>query len=72
MARPKTTSTNEIKNKIVLFVGCYDSKKRIELHDFSKLDHICTNGVSYLRILCGCRFYYFKTVEASITEIENY
>lgn len=72
MAKAKTTNTNEIKNKIVLFVGCYGSKKREELYDFSKLDHICVNGISQIRILCGSRFYYFKTSETTIAEIENY
>ena len=73
MARTKaTTTTNELKNKIVLFVGCGDSKKRHELFNFSKLDHIFVNGVSFVRVLCGSKFYYYQTTQTSIAEIENF
>lgn len=72
MARTKATTTNELKNKIVLFVGCGDSKKRHELFNFSKLDHLSIDNVSYVRVLCDSKYYYFKTVETSIAEIENF
>ena len=69
MPREKTKTTNEIENKVVLFVGCFESKERKELYNFSKLDHIWVDGVSFVRIVCGNSFYYFKTTETAISEI---
>lgn len=60
------------KNKIIIYTGIGESKKQIVLYDFKKVDHICFDGIAYLRILCGDRYYYYKVVETSIGEIEIY
>ena len=68
------TNTSEIKNRVVLFVGSFEKKERKELFNFSKIDHYYEpqTGVSYIRILCGNSFTYFKTVETVISEIETF
>ena len=58
------------KNKITLYTGCGEEKKKVELYDFSKLDHYWSNGVSYIRILCGNTFYYYQTTITTISDIE--
>lgn len=58
-----------MKNKITLFV---DGEK-IELYNFSKLDHyLDRDHRSYVRILCDTKYYYFLTSHTAITEIEVY
>lgn len=61
-----------VRNEIVLYYGCGEDKKEIILHDFKKLDHINFNGVWYIRILCGNRYYYYETHITSISEIIIY
>lgn len=68
----KNKSVSDPKNKIVLFVGCFEQKKKIELYNFKKVDHYWSENISYIRVLCGGRFYYFKTTETVISEIEIY
>ncbi len=63
---------SKVQNEITIHTGCFDKKEKIVLYDFEKLDHIVTNGVSYIRILCGNRFYYYKTMETTISEIKIY
>lgn len=58
------------KNKITLYVGCGEEKKKVELYNFSKLEHYWIRGVSYIRILCGKTFYYYQTNITAISEIE--
>ena len=60
----------DCKNKITLYTG--EDHNRVELYDFDKLEHIMINGVSNIRITCGNRYYYFKTIETAISEIEIY
>lgn len=62
----------DLKNKIVLWVGCFENKKRIELFNFEKVDHVAQNGVSFVRVCCDGRFYYYKTIETRIGEIIIY
>lgn len=61
-----------MKNKITIYNGCYENKKKIELFDFTKVDHINIDGKHYLRVLCGNKYYYYLSVETSIGEIEIY
>ena len=58
------------KNKITLFTGCGEEKEKVELYNFSKLDHYWNRGLSYIRILCGNTFYYYRTTTTTISEIE--
>lgn len=62
----------EKRNVVVLYTGCYNEKKRIELYNFDTIDHYMLNGVSYIRVQCDGRFYYFETVITTISEINIY
>ena len=58
-----------MKNKITIYV---DGEK-IELYDFSKVDHYVNSERKYsLRILCGNKFYYYPLQLTSIGMIECY
>lgn len=60
-----------MKSKITLYVCDYkcSKKEKIELYDFSKLDHCFIEGRSYVRVLCGNKFYYYPTHLTAIGEI---
>ena len=60
------------KSRVVLFEGCFENKRRVELYNFSKIEHTCIDGKSYIRIECDGRFYYFKTQETTIASVEVY
>lgn len=72
MTRVDHSKTSNCKNVIVLYTGIGAEKQRVELYDFQSLDHILNNGVSYIRICCDGRFYYYKTMETAIAEINIY
>lgn len=66
-----TKRQHEANNKIVIIEGIGENKRKVELYNFSKMDHyLDTNtGKAYIRILCGSTFYYFLTVQSVISEI---
>lgn len=72
MARVDHSKTSDCKNVIVLYIGIGAEKQRVELYDFQSLDHTLINGVSYIRICCDGRFYYYRTMETAIAEINIY
>ena len=59
-----------MKSKITLYVD----REKIELYDFSKVDHYVDSNTRkyYLRVLCGERFYYYPLQLTAIGEIEIY
>lgn len=60
-----------MRNKIIIYSGCGEEKEKFELYNFSRMTHTHDEyGVSYIRIECDGRFYYFKTTESVISEIE--
>ena len=60
-----------MKNKITIYSGTFEDKEKFEFFNFTKLDHIQDeDGRSYIRLEFEGRFYYFLTVETSISEIE--
>lgn len=61
-----------MKNKITLYTGFGSDKKKVELYNFNKLDHIQINDQWNIRIECDGRFYYFQQWMTSIGEIEIY
>ena len=61
-----------MKNKIVIYNGMFENKKRIELYNFNELKHVVIEGRSYIRITCDNRQYFYKTLETSIGEIKIY
>ena len=61
-----------MKNRIILYTGCFNKKKRIDLYNFSSLKHVVVDGISYIRITCDGAQYFYKTMETSIGEIECY
>ena len=63
---------SKVQNEITIYTGCFEKKEKVTLYDFTKVDHIMSNGVSYLRVLCGNKFYYYKTMESTISEIIIY
>lgn len=67
----KTNQTNP-KNKIVIFEGCYENKKKIELFNFQKMDYCIIEGRAFVRVLCDSRYYYFKAQETTISEVIIY
>ncbi len=60
------------KSRVVLFEGCFENKRRVELYNFSKIEHTWIDGRAYIRIECDGRFYYFKTQETSIASVDVY
>lgn len=61
-----------MKNKVIIYSGCFEKKERIELVDFTHIDHIEFDGVAYLRVLCETKYYYFKLIETTIAEVIIY
>ena len=62
----------DIKNRIVIYTGCFEDKRKVELFNFNEMKHMCIEGVSYIRITCESKNYYFKTIETTIGEIQIY
>lgn len=71
MKQTKTNSTAP-RNRTILYEGIGQNKRKIELFNFSKLDHILSNGRAFVRVLCDSKYYYFRAQETSISEIETF
>ena len=64
--------TENAKNLIVLYTGYGKEKQRVELYNFESVDHYTLGGVSYIRVCCDGRFYYYRTIESVIHSIVIY
>ena len=62
----------DMKNKIIIYTGVGADKKKIELYNFSEMKHVVIEGVSYIRINCEGKFYYYRTMITTIGEINIY
>ena len=60
------------KNTIILFVGCGESKERVQLFNFTKMDHILIDGRAYVRVECDGKYYYYPTQLTAISEVYIY
>lgn len=61
-----------MKNKIIIYTGIGANKRKEELFNFSEMKHVVVEGVSYIRICCEGKYYYYRTMETSIGEIKIY
>lgn len=61
-----------MKNKITIYTGCGADKRKEELFNFSEMKHVVVEHVSYIRICCDGKYYYFRTMETTISEIKIY
>ena len=62
---------NKMKNKIIIRSGSGKEKEIFELYNFSSMTYVYDeDGMSFIRIECEGRFYYFKTTESVISEIK--
>lgn len=69
----KTKKQNKTpKNKITLFEGIGEEKRKYELYNFQIVDHIVIDGRSYVRVLCDNRYYYFRAQLTAIAKIESF
>lgn len=67
-----SVETKQVKNKIVLLTGIGTDKHIVELYNFTTFDHTTFNSVSFIRILCDNKYYYYKTSITSIVRINIY
>lgn len=67
-----TVETKQVKNKIVLLTGIGADKRTVELYNFTTFDHTTFNSVSFIRVLCDNRYYYYQTSITSIVCINIY
>lgn len=60
------------KNQVIIYTGLGVDKKRVELYNFETIDHIVINSVSFIRVCCDGRFYYYQTSISYISSINIY
>ena len=62
-----------MKNRLTLYVGSFEKKKKIVIKNIKKLEHRVVNHRAYVRVeKMNNEVYYYLSVETAIASIEIY